>query len=124
MKAAPRMGPLEPTSGCWALLHRRMLRRNDSNYSQFLEQSSSKWGGSHPVIGAKANGLKYIPRVVPLPPQSVLPCYRPSPYKYVAAYSIGLVVESISLIFMLGRVVWLRSKIKHDVPVLEALRTQ
>lgn len=118
------MGALESAPGCWLLLHRPMLQRNDSDYSHFLEQSFSECHVSHPTTDEKANGLKFIPRVVPLPPQSVLPCYRPSPYKYVVAYSIGLFVESTSLIFMLGRVVWLRSEFKHEVPVLEALRTQ
>lgn len=118
------MGALESASRCWDLLHRPMLWCNDSKYSNFLEPSFSECGVSHPTIDENANGLKYVPRVIPLPPQSVLPCYRPSPYKYAAAYSIGLVIESISLIFMLGRVVWLRSEIKHNVPVLEALKTQ
>jgi len=70
------------------------------------------------------NRALYLPRVVPLPPQSVLPCYRPSPYKYVAVYIIALVVECTSLVFMLGRVAWRGSGIKHGVPILELMRVQ
>jgi len=79
---------------------------------------------TQPIDEQANDGLKYLPRVVPLPPNSLLPCYRPSPFKHVAAYVIALVVECISLVFMLGRVVWLGYGIKHNVPILKALGAQ
>jgi hypothetical protein len=69
-------------------------------------------------------GLKRLPHVVPLPPPSVLPCDRHTPSKYVVAYFITLLVESTSLVFMLGRAIWLGSGINHDVPVLKVLKSQ
>lgn len=68
--------------------------------------------------------LKPLPRVVPLPPPSVLPCERAPPYKYVVSYFIALIVEATSLIFMLGRVVWLGSGVKRETQILQALKTQ
>jgi hypothetical protein len=91
----------------------------------FWNRSLVSTGRPTQPLDEKANdGLKYLPQVVPLPPYTVAPCYRPSPYKYVAAYIIALAVECISLIFMLGRVVWLGSGIKHDVPILKVLGAQ
>ena len=72
----------------------------------------------------KANVFKDIPGVAPLPPRSVRPCDLPPPEKYVVGYSIALVVEGISLIFMLGRILWLGSGMKGKVPILKALGTQ
>jgi len=77
---------------------------------------------SQPLI-KKANVLKVIPRVARLPPRSVRPCDLPPPEKYVVGYSIALVIEGISLVFMLGRVIWLGSGI-GKVPILKALGTQ
>src|SRR5260370_40675201 len=101
-----------------------MGRRRYSRYNHRKVQRSSKCGVSYTAIDKAVNCFKYLPRVVPLPPRSVLPCDRPSPYKYVVEYTIALIVESTSLVFMLGRVFWLGSKIGSDVPVLKALRTQ
>jgi len=79
---------------------------------------------TRPLMKRLTIGLKPLPRVAPLPPPSVLPCERPSLSKYVVAYSIALIVEGTSLVFMLGRVVWLGSGIKRDAPILQALKAQ
>ena len=72
----------------------------------------------------RTNIFKKIPRVARLPPQSVRPCDLPPPEKYVVGYSIKLIVEGISLVFMLGRIIWLGFGIRRKVPILKALGTQ
>jgi hypothetical protein len=71
-----------------------------------------------------ANVFKDIPGIAPLPPRSVRRCDVPPPGKYVVGYSIALAVEGISLVFMLGRIIWLGSGIGGKVPILKALGTQ
>jgi hypothetical protein len=119
------MGTLESASSRRILLRCTMLRRSYviCNHGKFC--SPSKCRVSHTTVHERLTlGFKRLPQVVPLPPPSVLPCDRPLPSEYVVGYCIALIVESISLVFMLGRVVWLRSGINHDVPTLEVLRAQ
>jgi len=118
------MGALGSASGCRILLHRPLWRRRYNNYDRCKDSCPSKCVVSLTTIDEKANDLKYLPQIAPLPPPSVLPCGRPPPSKYVVAYTAALIVEGTSLVFMLGRVVWLGSGIKRDVPILKALRTQ
>ncbi|PVF95220.1 hypothetical protein CPB86DRAFT_799902 [Serendipita vermifera] len=90
-----------------------------------LTRTWALWGGSRAVgfillgfflIACVACGfviqitIKSIPGVIPLPPVMLLPCDRPSPYKYMITYSIGLALELISFGFMMGRIAYLENR--------------
>ena len=125
MKVAPSMGALESASGRRVPLHWPLLRRSHSSCNLCKDYIPGKREVSQATINDRLIlDLKTLPRVAPLPPPSVLPCDRASPSKYVVSYSIALIVEGTSLIFMLGRVVWLGSGVKRERRILQALRTQ
>ena len=109
----------------------------------------------YPRIQRSTANLRFqpIPGVIPLPPMWFLPCDRPSPYKYLVEvwdffilhllvltlfsdqYIIALIIELISLSFMMGRISYLAMKSKksrraeraregNGARVLRALRRQ
>ncbi|KIM30833.1 hypothetical protein M408DRAFT_271241 [Serendipita vermifera MAFF 305830] len=58
--------------------------------------------------------LPPIRGIIPLAPTSILPCDRPSPYKYVLSYCAALVVELTTFVFMMGRIFHLIIKSKSQ----------